>query len=119
MTSTTATELKKLDGTRYMAPDGSVYAREKGNYDNYHGFANKHFVGDSVGDSTPVSKDLNDVKVIIFEYDCLFEILTILSCLRRQQKISLCIEICTLSVHYLILLHTILEHYASNSSFYT
>ena len=119
MTSTVATELKKSDCTRYMAPDVSVYAREKGNYGKSDGFVNKHFVSDSVGDSMPVSKDLNDVKVMIFEYDSFFDILNILSCLRLQHKISLCIEISTLSMHYLILLYTILEHYASNSSFYT
>ena len=66
MTNTAATELKKLDGTRYMAPDVSVYAKERGNHDNYHGVVNKHFVGDSIGDSVVVSKDLNDVKVNIF-----------------------------------------------------
>ena len=75
MTSFAAAELKKIDGTRYMAPDGSVYAREKGNSDNYHGFGKKHFVGDSVGDSMPVRKDLNDVKVMIFEYDLFVDIL--------------------------------------------
>ena len=66
MTNTAATELKKLDGTRYMAPDVSVYAKERGNHDNYHGVVNKNFVGDSIGDSVVVSKDLNDVKVKIF-----------------------------------------------------
>ena len=66
MTNIAATELKKLDGTRYMAPDVSVYAKERGNHDNYHGVVNKHFVGDSIGDSVVVSKDLNDVKVKIF-----------------------------------------------------
>ena len=87
MTSTAATELKKLDGTRFMAPDGSAYAREKGNYDNFHGFGNKHFVGDSVGDAMPVSKELSDVKVRILEYNWLFDILDILSCFRLQQTI--------------------------------
>ena len=54
MTNAAATELKKFDDTRYIAPDGSVYAREKGLYDNCHGFVNKHFVSDSVGDAMPV-----------------------------------------------------------------
>ena len=72
MTNAAATELKKFDETRYIAPDGSVYTREKGNYDNYHGDVNNHADGDSVVDSMPVSKDLNDVKVKIFEYDILF-----------------------------------------------
>ena len=74
MTDTAAIELKKFDGARYMAPDGSVYAREKGNYDNYHGSVDKHFVGDTVGDSMSVSKDLNDVKVKTFDCDSLFNI---------------------------------------------
>ena len=73
MTNTAATELKKLDGTRYMAPDVSVYAREKGNYDNYPGSLDKHFVGDTVGDSMLESKDLHDVKVKIFDYDSIFD----------------------------------------------
>ena len=72
MTNTAATELQKFDGTRFMVPDGSVYVIEKADSDNYHGFVNKHFVGESVGDSMPVSKDLNDVKVMIFEYDMIF-----------------------------------------------
>ena len=72
MTNTAATELQKFDGTRFMVPDGSVYVMEKANSDNYHGFVNKHFVGESVGDSMPVSKDVNDVKVTIFEYDIIF-----------------------------------------------
>ena len=80
MTDTAATELKNFDGTHYRAPDESVYAREKGNYNNYHGFVNKHLVGDSVGDSMLVSKDLNEVRVMIFEYELLFYISTILSC---------------------------------------
>ena len=84
MTNIAATEHKKLDGTRYMAPDVSVYAKERGNHDNYHGVVNKHADGDSVVDSMPVSKDLNDVKVKIFEYDMFFDILTILSLLQLQ-----------------------------------
>ena len=72
MTDGAATELKKFDGTPYMAPDGSFYGKEKGNYENDHGFFNKNFAGDKVGDSMLVSKDLNDVKVIIFEYDMSF-----------------------------------------------
>ena len=84
MTHTAATELKTLDGTRYMAPDESVYAREKGNYDNVHGFVNKHIFGDSVGDSMLVSKDLNEVKVMIFEYESFFYISTILSCFNTK-----------------------------------
>ena len=80
MTDTAATELKKFDGTRYMAPDGSAYAKEQGHYKNDHGFVDKNFVGDSVGDSMPMSKDLNHVKINIFEYDSFFDILTILSC---------------------------------------
>ena len=95
MTNTAAIELRKFDDARYMAPDASVYAREKGNYDNYHGFVNKHFVGDTVGDSMLVSKDLNDVKVTIFDYDSFFDICNIPSCLLLQHKIALCIEICT------------------------
>ena len=74
MTNITATELKKFDGTRYMSQDESVYTREKGNYDNNHGFVNEHFVGDSVGDAVPVIKDLNDVKVKMFEYDSFLHI---------------------------------------------
>ena len=69
MTNTAAIELKKFDGTRYMAPEGSAYAKEQDHYQNNHGFVNKHFVGDSVGDSMAVSKDLNDFKVKIFEYN--------------------------------------------------
>ena len=42
-----------------MAPDKSVYANVKNNCDRYHGFVNKDFVGDSVGDSAPLSKDTN------------------------------------------------------------
>ena len=67
MTNTAAIELKQLDGTRYIAPDVSVYSKEKGNYDNYHAVFNNHADGDSVGDSMPVGKDLHDVKVKIFE----------------------------------------------------
>ena len=67
MTNAAALELQKFDGTRYMAPDGSINSREKGNHNNYHDFVNKHFVGDSVGDSMPVSKDLNEVKVHIVD----------------------------------------------------
>ena len=74
MTNTAATELKKFDGTRYMAPDGSAYAKEQGHYENDYGFVNEHFVGDSVRDSMPVSKDLNDVKVKMFEYDSFLHI---------------------------------------------
>ena len=74
MTNTAAIALNKVDGTRYMAPEGSVHVREKGNHDNYHGVVNKHFVGDLVGDSMPVSKDLNDVKVKMFEYDSFLHI---------------------------------------------
>ena len=74
MTNTAATELKKFDGTRYMAPDRSAYAKEQGHYENDHGFVNEHFVGDSVRDSMPESKDLNDVKVKMFEYDSFLHI---------------------------------------------
>ena len=73
MRNTAAIELKKFDGARYMAPDGSVYAREKGNYDNYHGSVDKHFGSDTVRDSMLVSKDLHDVKVKIFDYDSIFD----------------------------------------------
>ena len=69
MTNTAAIELKKFDSTRNMAPDGSVYAKAQDHYQNDHGFVNKHFVGDSVGDSMIVSKDLNDFKVKMFEYN--------------------------------------------------
>ena len=69
MTNNTAIEPKNFDSTCYIAPDESVNAREKGLYDNYHGFVNKHAVGDLVGHSMSVSKDLNDFKVKIFEYD--------------------------------------------------
>ena len=69
MTNTAAIELKKFDGTRYMAPDGSAYSKEQGHYANDHGLFNKHVVGDSVGDSMAVSKDLNDVKVKAFKYN--------------------------------------------------
>ena len=74
MTNTAATDLKKIDGTCYMAPDESVYVKEKGNYDNSHGVVNEDVVGDSVGDSMPVSKDLNEVKVKVFECDSFFDI---------------------------------------------
>ena len=67
MTNTAAIELKKFDGARNMAPDGSAYAKEQGHYENDHGFVNKNFVCDTVGDSMAVSKDLNDAKVKIFE----------------------------------------------------
>ena len=69
MTNTAAIELKRFNGARYMAPDGSAYAKEQGHYENDHGFFNKHFVADTVGDSMAVSKELNDDKVKIFEYD--------------------------------------------------
>ena len=95
MTNTAAIELKKFDGARYMAPDGSVYAMEKSNYDNYHGSVDKHFVGDTVGDSMLVTKDLHDVKVKIFHYDSIFDRCNIPSCLLLQHKIALCFEICT------------------------
>ena len=95
MTNTAAIELKQLDGTCYMAPDVSIYARIKGNYDNYHAVVNNHADGDSVGDSMLVSKDLNDVKVTIFDYDSFFDICNIPSCLLLQHKIALCIEMCT------------------------
>ena len=116
MTDVASTELKKLDGTRYMSPDGSVYAKEKGNYENDHGFVNKHFVRDSGGDSMLVSNDLNDAKVHIYEYDSFFHIPTSHSCLLLQYKVALCFETCTHTFHYLTLLYKILEHVASKSS---
>ena len=116
MTNTAATELRKFDGTRYMAQEESVYTREKGNYEIDHGFVNKNFVRDSGGDSMLVSNDLNDAKVHIYEYDSFFHIPTSHSCLLLQYKIALCFETYTHTFHYLTLLYKILEHVASKSS---
>ena len=93
MTNTADTELKKFDSTSYIAPDGSIYVREGGNYDNYHGFVNKHSVGDSVGDLKPGSKDLIEIKVKIFQYNSFFDMRTILSCLLLQHKLALALTL--------------------------